>query len=342
MADNRSSSPKKSRGGKNPLSNVIQGFYHKDEINKHYEIKEVLGRGAFSVVKRAVHKKTGEEYAVKIVLKKKAAEKKDMIETEIAIFKQVDHKNVIKLHELYESKERLFLVTELVTGGELFDQILEKGSYTEKEARKVARDMLRGISYLHSLGIVHRDLKPENLLFSDKSPKATLKVTDFGLSKIMVNQSTLLQTQCGTPAYVAPEVLFGEGYGPEVDLWGCGVIIFIILSGTTPFHADNNAELFEQIMNGDYCFHPSTWEGVSDQAKALVRKCLTVDPKERITAADALRDPWFSEDLRGRMTRLDTKNRLTQWNLKRKEDNEKERQANRQISMELNDEALES
>ena len=135
MADHqRPSSPKKTRGGK--LTNVIQGFYHKDEINKHYEIKEVLGRGAFSVVKRAVHKKTGEEYAVKIVLKKKAAEKKDMIETEVAIFKQVDHKNVIKLHELFESKERLFLVTELVTGGELFDQILEKGSYTEKESRK--------------------------------------------------------------------------------------------------------------------------------------------------------------------------------------------------------------
>ena len=121
-----------------------------------------------------------------------------------------------------------------------------------------------------------------------------------------------------------------------MDLWGCGVIIFIILSGTTPFHADNNAELFEQIMNGDFSFHPSTWEGVSEQAKDLVRKCLTVDPKERITARDALRHSWFSEDLRGRMTRLETKERLTQWNLKRKEDNQKEIKANRQISVELN------
>ena len=333
MADSKKSDEKKKES---KLTELFHGFYHKDEITKHYEIKEVLGRGAFSVVKRAVHKKTREEYAVKIVLKKKAAEKKDMIETEVAIFKQVDHKNVIRLHELFESKERLFLVTELVTGGELFDQILEKGSYTENEARKIARDMLRGISYLHSLGIVHRDLKPENLLFSDKTPKATLKVTDFGLSKIMVNQSTLLQTQCGTPAYVAPEVLVGDGYGPEVDLWACGVIIFIILSGTTPFHADNNPELFEQIMNGDYSFHPSTWEGVSEKAKDLVRKCLTVDPQKRITAKDALKHTWFSEDLRGRMTRLDTKERLTQWNLKRKEDNEKEREANRQISVELN------
>lgn len=332
MADSKKDEKKK----ESKLTELFHGFYHKDEITKHYEIKEVLGRGAFSVVKRAVHKKTREEYAVKIVLKKKAAEKKDMIETEVAIFKQVDHKNVIRLHELFESKERLFLVTELVTGGELFDQILEKGSYTENEARKIARDMLRGISYLHSLGIVHRDLKPENLLFSDKTPKATLKVTDFGLSKIMVNQSTLLQTQCGTPAYVAPEVLVGDGYGPEVDLWACGVIIFIILSGTTPFHADNNPELFEQIMNGDYSFHPSTWEGVSEKAKDLVRKCLTVDPQKRITAKDALKHTWFSEDLRGRMTRLDTKERLTQWNLKRKEDNEKEREANRQISVELN------
>jgi len=272
---------------------------------------------------------------VKIVLKKKAAEKKDMIETEVAIFKQVDHKNVIKLHELFETKERLFLVTELVTGGELFDQILEKGSYTEDEARKIARDMLRGIAYLHSLGIVHRDLKPENLLFSDKTPKATLKVTDFGLSKIMVNQATLLRTQCGTPAYVAPEVLFGEGYGPEVDMWGCGVIIFIILSGTTPFHADNNAELFEQIMNGEYHFHPSTWEGVSELAKDLVKQCLTVDPKKRITARDALKHKWFSEDLRGRMVRLETKERLTQWNLRRKEENERERVMNREISDQL-------
>jgi len=258
-----------------------------------------------------------------------------MIETEVAIFRQVDHKNVIKLHELFETKERLFLVTELVTGGELFDQILEKGSYSEDEARKIARDMLRGIGYLHSLGIVHRDLKPENLLFSDKTPKATLKVTDFGLSKIMVNEHTLLRTQCGTPAYVAPEVLIGEGYGPEVDLWGCGVIIFIILSGTTPFHADNNAELFEQIMSGDYSFHPSTWEGVSEEAKDLVRQLLTVDPKKRITAREALKHKWFSEDLRGRMARLDTKDRLTQWNLKRKEENEKEREMNREISEQL-------
>jgi calcium/calmodulin-dependent protein kinase I len=328
---------KEKEGGerKGILSSMIGGFYHKEEINKFYDIKEVLGRGAFSVVKRAVHKKTGEEFAVKIVLKKKAAEKKDMIETEVAIFRQVDHKNVIKLHELFETKERLFLVTELVTGGELFDQILEKGSYTEDEARKIARDMLRGIAYLHSLGIVHRDLKPENLLFSDKTPKATLKVTDFGLSKIMVNQQTLLRTQCGTPAYVAPEVLFGEGYGPEVDMWGCGVIIFIILSGTTPFHADNNAELFEQIMNGDYTFHPTTWEGVSEEAKDLVRKCLTVDPKKRVTARDALKHKWFSEDLRGRMVRLETKERLTQWNLRRKEENEKERELNRDISDQL-------
>merc|ERR1712000_4200 len=126
------------------------------------------------------------------------------------------------------------------TGGELFDRIIEKGSYTEQEARQVTRDMIRGIEYLHSLGIVHRDLKPENLLFSDPSPKARLKVTDFGLSKVMENSSTVLQTQCGTPAYVAPEVLLGEGYGPEVDMWGAGVIMYIILSGTAPFHADNN------------------------------------------------------------------------------------------------------
>jgi calcium/calmodulin-dependent protein kinase I len=317
------------------MASILSGFYHRTEIEKYYEIKEVIGKGAFSVVKKCVHKKTGKEYAVKVVFKKRAADKKDMIETEVNIFKQVDHPNVIKMHEMFDTKNRLYLVCELVTGGELFDRIIEKGSYTESEARQVVKDMIMGIEYLHSLGIVHRDLKPENLLFSDPSPKASLKVTDFGLSKVMENSSTVLQTQCGTPAYVAPEVLLGEGYGPEVDMWGVGVIIYIILSGTAPFHADNNAELFEQIMNGDYYFHKQTWEGVSKDAKDLVTKCLTVDPKNRITATDALKHAWFRSDLRDRLRRLETHDRLTQWNLKRKQQNELERNQFSNISSEL-------
>ncbi|KAM3580002.1 hypothetical protein VKS41_007721 [Umbelopsis sp. WA50703] len=205
-------------------------------LEKTYRIsKKVLGVGSFAVVKECFHKQTGQPYALKIILKKAIAGKEHMLSSELDILKQVRHPNVVSMHGLYESKEAVYIVTDLASGGELFTQLLAKGNYTEKDASAMVKQILLGVEYLHNLDIVHRDLKPENLLFQTPDEQANLMITDFGLSKILKNHDDILTTACGTPGYVAPEVLLQTGHGKPVDLWSLGVITFTLLSGYTPF-----------------------------------------------------------------------------------------------------------
>ncbi len=180
-------------------------------IDSLYDTLELLGQGTFAKVKRGREKSTGDEYAIKIIDKADLAENRESILTEISILKNVSHPNVIRLHQIFESKKKIYLVTELLEGGELFDRIVERGHYSEADASRLIRNVVDAIAYLHSKNIVHRDLKPENLLFG--ADDETIKVTDFGLSKIA---SKKLKTACGTPGYVAPEILEQEGYGAEV------------------------------------------------------------------------------------------------------------------------------
>jgi len=196
------------------------------------------------------------------------------------------------MREMYDTPTKMYLIMELVTGGELFDRIVNRGSYSEKDASHVVRQIVSAIEYLHALGIVHRDLKPENLLYANESHDSDIKIADFGLSRILPDDA-LLKTACGTPGYVAPEVLRGKGYGKEVDLWSVGVIMYILLCGFPPFYDDNVQVLFEQILSGHFDFPPTYWAGVSDSAKDLIRKLLNVDPKKRLTATQALEHPWL-------------------------------------------------
>jgi len=272
----------------------------KGELIGHYIVTDTLGSGSFSTVKLAYDKVTENKYAIKIIDKKKFGAKKEeliMIQTEIDIMRMIEHPNIISLHEVFEDKttKKIYLVMELVTGGELFDRIVEKGSYSEKDASELISKVISAVKYLHKKGIIHRDLKPENLLYASPDEDAEIKLADFGLSKIvgLDEESAITNTTCGTPGYVAPEVLRMKGYDRSVDMWSIGVILYILLCGFPPFYEDNTAKLFQTIMDGKYDFPDPEWTNISDSAKDLIQRMLTVDAKKRITADEALEHPWI-------------------------------------------------
>jgi len=261
------------------------------KLEDAYEIGKELGRGGFSIVKRGKNKKTGDEVAVKCINKKNL--KKDelqLLTREISIMQKLRHRSIIQLIDIFETPSELFLVLELVSGGELFDQIVERGNYSEHDAANLIRQVLEGIDYMHRHGVVHRDLKPENLLCASAN---VIKIADFGLSKDI--ESGNLQTSCGTPSYVAPEVLLGGQYDNEVDIWSIGVITYVLLCGFTPFYGDNQRQLFERILHAKFDYPSPEWDDVSATAKDFVSKLLVVNPAERLTAEQALTHPWIIE-----------------------------------------------
>jgi len=215
-------------------------------IKETYKIEGTIGKGSFATVKKAKNRATGDRVAVKVLSKRKMTEEdKAAMKTEIEILKQVDHPNIVRLIDVYEDERHICLVMELMLGGELFDQILEKEQFSEHEAREATKAIVDAIRYCHSKGICHRDIKPENLLLSSKEQGlASLKVADFGLARLL-EENTLASTTCGTPGYVAPEVLMQEPYGKACDYWSIGVVTFILLSGTPPFYEEDNFALFE-------------------------------------------------------------------------------------------------
>ncbi|RIA87303.1 kinase-like domain-containing protein [Glomus cerebriforme] len=263
-------------------------------LEKHYKIsKNVLGTGSFGVVKECTDKRTGINYALKIINKTAIQGKEQMLTTELDVLKKVDHPHVVTLHELFETNKAVYIITDLASGGELFYQLLQKGSYTERDAANLVQQVLKGVGYLHDNEIVHRDLKPENLLFSNKTDNPNLMITDFGLSKILRHHNDILMTACGTPGYVAPEVLRQTGHGKPVDIWSVGVIMYTLLCGYTPFWGEDQASLFDNILSGAYYFEDEYWSNISDYAKDLIDKMLTYDADKRITAHEALQHPWF-------------------------------------------------
>uniref|UniRef100_A0AAR5PEL6 Calcium/calmodulin-dependent protein kinase type 1 n=1 Tax=Dendroctonus ponderosae TaxID=77166 RepID=A0AAR5PEL6_DENPD len=262
-------------------------------IEEKYNLKDVLGTGAFSTVKFAESKANpGEMYAVKIIDKKALKGKEDSLENEIKVLRRLKHPNIVQLLETFEDKSRVFLVMELVTGGELFDRIVEKGSYTEKDASGLIRQVLEAVDYMHEQGVVHRDLKPENLLYYSPDEDSKIMISDFGLSKM--EESGIMATACGTPGYVAPEVLAQKPYGKAVDVWSIGVISYILLCGYPPFYDENDANLFAQILKGEYEFHSPYWDDISDSAKEFISRLMTVHVDQRFTCKQALAHPWIS------------------------------------------------
>ncbi|MFS8007844.1 putative protein kinase CAMK-CAMKL-CHK1 family [Helianthus anomalus] len=261
-----------------------------------YEVGRTIGEGTFAKVKFARNSETGEPVALKILDKEKVVKHKmaELIKMEIATMKLIKHPNVVRLYEVMGSKTKIFIVLEFVTGGELFDKIVNHGRMHEDEARKYFQQLINAVDYCHSRGVYHRDLKPENLLLD---ASGNLKVSDFGLSALsrQVRDDGLLHTTCGTPNYVAPEVLNDRGYdGATADLWSCGVILFVLLAGYLPFDDSNLINLYKKISAAEFTCPP--W--ISFSARKLITRILDPNPMTRITIPELLNDEWFKQDFK--------------------------------------------
>lgn len=239
-------------------------------VTAKYDIKALIGRGSFSRVVRVEHRATRQPYAIKMI-ETKYREGREVCESELRVLRRVRHANIIQLVEVFETQERVYMVMELATGGELFDRIIAKGSFTERDATRVLQMVLDGVRYLHALGITHRDLKPENLLYYHPGTDSKIIITDFGLASARKKgDDCLMKTTCGTPEYIAPEVLVRKPYTNSVDMWALGVIAYILLSGTMPFEDDNRTRLYRQILRGKYSYSgevslPCCRDGVGPQ-----------------------------------------------------------------------------
>uniref|UniRef100_A0A1A8QB72 Serine/threonine-protein kinase DCLK2 n=2 Tax=Nothobranchius rachovii TaxID=451742 RepID=A0A1A8QB72_9TELE len=265
-------------------------------IADRYKIGRVLGDGNFAVVRECVERSTGREYALKVINKEKCKGKEHMIQSEVSILRRVKHPNIVLLIEEMDTRSELYLVMELVKGGDLFDAITSSNKYTERDASCMLFNLASAIKYLHSLNIVHRDIKPENLLvYEHQDGSKSLKLGDFGLATVVNGP---LYAVCGTPTYVAPEIIAETGYGLKVDIWAAGIITYILLCGFPPFRSsgEDQEALFEQILKGELDFPAPFWDNISASAKALISGMLQVVVEQRYTAVHVIDHPWVNGD----------------------------------------------
>ncbi|XP_068078333.1 calcium/calmodulin-dependent protein kinase type II delta 1 chain isoform X5 [Danio rerio] len=286
-----------------------------------YQLYEELGKGAFSVVRRCMKISTGQEYAAKIInTKKLSARDHQKLEREARICRLLKHANIVRLHDSISEEGVHYLVFDLVTGGELFEDIVAREYYSEADASHCIQQILESVNHCHLNGIVHRDLKPENLLLASKLKGAAVKLADFGLAIEVQGDQQAWFGFAGTPGYLSPEVLRKEPYGKPVDMWACGVILYILLVGYPPFWDEDQHRLYQQIKAGAYDFPSPEWDTVTPEAKDLINKMLTINPAKRITAAEALKHPWICQrsTVASMMHRQETVECLKKFNARRK------------------------
>ncbi|XP_062305863.1 calcium/calmodulin-dependent protein kinase type II delta 1 chain isoform X9 [Osmerus eperlanus] len=286
-----------------------------------YQLYEELGKGAFSVVRRCMKISTGQEYAAKIInTKKLSARDHQKLEREARICRLLKHPNIVRLHESISEEGFHYLVFDLVTGGELFEDIVAREYYSEADASHCIQQILESVSHCHQNGIVHRDLKPENLLLASKLKGAAVKLADFGLAIEVQGEQQAWFGFAGTPGYLSPEVLRKDPYGKPVDMWACGVILYILLVGYPPFWDEDQHRLYQQIKAGAYDFPSPEWDTVTPEAKDLINKMLTINPVKRVTATDALKHPWICQrsTVASMMHRQETVECLKKFNARRK------------------------
>ncbi|XP_051792382.1 calcium/calmodulin-dependent protein kinase type II subunit beta isoform X29 [Erpetoichthys calabaricus] len=286
-----------------------------------YQLYEELGKGAFSVVRRCVKLCTGQEYAAKIInTKKLSARDHQKLEREARICRLLKHSNIVRLHDSISEEGFHYLVFDLVTGGELFEDIVAREYYSEADASHCIHQILDSVNHIHQHDIVHRDLKPENLLLASKCKNAAVKLADFGLAIEVQGDQQAWFGFAGTPGYLSPEVLRKEAYGKPVDIWACGVILYILLVGYPPFWDEDQHKLYQQIKAGAYDFPSPEWDTVTPEAKNLINQMLTINPAKRITAQEALKHPWVCQrsTVASMMHRQETVECLKKFNARRK------------------------
>uniref|UniRef100_A0AAY4EQU9 calcium/calmodulin-dependent protein kinase n=1 Tax=Denticeps clupeoides TaxID=299321 RepID=A0AAY4EQU9_9TELE len=286
-----------------------------------YQLYEELGKGAFSVVRRCVKISSGQEYAAKIInTKKLSARDHQKLEREARICRLLKHPNIVRLHDSISEEGFHYLVFDLVTGGELFEDIVAREYYSEADASHCIQQILESVHHCHVNGIVHRDLKPENLLLASKMKGAAVKLADFGLAIEVQGDQQAWFGFAGTPGYLSPEVLRKDPYGKPVDMWACGVILYILLVGYPPFWDEDQHRLYQQIKAGAYDFPSPEWDTVTPEAKDLINKMLTINPSKRITASEALKHPWICQrsTVASMMHRQETVECLKKFNARRK------------------------
>ncbi|XP_073730663.1 calcium/calmodulin-dependent protein kinase type II delta chain isoform X14 [Misgurnus anguillicaudatus] len=286
-----------------------------------YQLYEELGKGAFSVVRRCVKLCTGQEFAAKIInTKKLSARDHQKLEREARICRLLKHPNIVRLHDSISEEGFHYLLFDLVTGGELFEDIVAREYYSEADASHCIHQILESVCHIHHHDIVHRDLKPENLLLASKCKNAAVKLADFGLAIEVQGDQQAWFGFAGTPGYLSPEVLRKEAYGKPVDIWACGVILYILLVGYPPFWDEDQHKLYQQIKAGAYDFPSPEWDTVTPEAKNLINQMLTINPAKRITAQEALKHPWVCQrsTVASMMHRQETVECLKKFNARRK------------------------
>ena len=267
------------------------------KFTDYYDLKEVIGKGKFGVVNLGIHKKTQQQVAVKIINKDsiKTLEDKELVRIEIGILKLCHHPNVVRLLDHLENEDYIFIVMEYIEGGTLGQYLKKKNfNFSERQASSIMSQIASGVKYLHKYGIVHRDLKPDNIMITQQNDFGVIKIMDFGLSKIVSTQETMVDGY-GTLSYVAPEVLLRTPYNKEVDIWSMGVILYYMLCGHLPFKGNKEVIIAEKIVNDDLEFNDEEWEVRSKRVKELINSCLKKEPKERITIDEFLNHPWFKK-----------------------------------------------
>ena len=290
----------------------LMGEHQKKCFTDLYVLGDQLGTGAYSDVHTGLKIESKEQVAVKVIRKKRLPDEEyENLKLEVEIMMGLEHPNIVRLIDYFDEEDAVYIITELCRGGELLDRIIELKHYTEYNASEVVFTVATALNHLHKNGIVHRDLKPENILLENSEAHGQVKVADFGFAKFFTADG--LHTACGSPSYVAPEILEKRGYGPAVDMWSLGVILYILLSGRPPFYHESQARLFDIILKGTYKMPEKTWKPISDGAKDLVSKLIVVDPTARLSAAEVLEHPWVQkqnlQSLSGRSLSL-TVNRL--------------------------------